>query len=114
MRISHVDRNGKPWTFDVDCTPVQGQLFQRLLTFVRCIGNREELTLTYLEDWAGNTAFRDEMEHVVLSALQQWTGTATHEPVTPTPTTTATEPPPTPSGNDDDDDGTPHYYWENF
>lgn len=125
MRITHVDRTGKPWALDLNCTPVQGRMVKRLLEFVRCLGNREELTVTYLAEWEANTAFRNSLEHVVLSALREWDGTLKEPPQpleepTPTPepeppTTTATVPP-TFSTNtrDDDDDGKPHYYWENF
>ena len=123
MVIRHKDRTGKTWTFQIDCTPVQGRVVKRLLEFVRCIGNREELTVTYLADWEANTAFRNTLEHVVLSAVQEWDGTLLAEPQlfeepepTPEPeppTTTATTPP-TFSTNKRDDDGQIHYYWENF
>lgn len=100
MTIRHTDRAGKPWTFRIDCTPIQGRMFERLLTAVRTIGNREQLTLSYLSDVDGNTAFRDELEHAVLSALRDWAGTSTE---TPEPSTIDTEP----------DEREP-YYWENF
>ena len=107
MTIRHVDRAGNPWTFEIDCTPVQGRMFERLLLTVRNIGNREELNLDFLLD-AGNTAFRDDMEHAVLSALKTWTEN----------TNTATAPP-TPAalrGTDeqDGDDEREPYYWESF
>ena len=124
MRIKHVDRTGKPWTFEIDCTPVQGRLVQRLLTFVRCLGNQEELTVTYLAEWEANTAFRNSLETVVLSALREWDGTLLEPPKpleepTPTPepapiTQTSTVPPTFSTNTKDDDDGKIHYYWENF
>ena len=125
MELRHKDRTGKPWTFQLDCTPVQGRLVQRLLTFVRCLGNQEELTVTYLADWEENTAFRNTLEHVVLSAVQEWDGTPMEppkpleEPPTfqepaPPPETTATKPPTFSTNTKDDDDGRIHYYWENF
>lgn len=124
MELRHKDRTGKPWTFQLDCTPVQGRLVQRLLTFVRCLGNQEELTVTYLAELEANTAFRNSLETVVLSALREWDGTLLEppkqleEPPTfqepaPPPETTATKPP-TFSTNTKDDDGRIHYYWENF
>ena len=124
MTIRHKDRTGKPWAFELNCTPVQGRLVERLLEFVRCIGNREELTVTYLAEWEANTAFRNSMEYVVLSALREWDGTLIEPPKpleeppppTPEPVTQTSTVPPTFSTNthDDDDDGKPHYYWENF
>ena len=99
-------------------------MFERLLTLVRTIGNREELTLSYLQDLDGNTAFRDGMEHVVLSALRDWKGTAaTPEPQPPTParvSETVNVNPSTVSDNvntndtDDADGDRVRYYWENF
>ena len=121
MTIKHVDRTGHPWAFQIDCTPVQGRMVQRLLTFVRCLGNQEELTVTYLADWEANTAFRNSMENVVLSALREWDGTLIEppkqleEPTPPTPEPpTATEPPTFSTNTKSDDDGKIHYYWENF
>ena len=121
MTIQHVDRTGHPWTFEMNCTPIQGQMVQRLLSSVRCIGNREELNLSYLAEWEDNTAFRDDMEHVVLSALRDWGGTTHRRPAdTSTParvSETVNTNPVTVSGtvntNDADDEREP-YYWENF
>ena len=108
MTIRHVDRTGKPWTFEIDCTPVQGRMFERLLLTVRNIGNREELNLDFLLD-AGNTAFRDEMERAVLSALKTWTeNNAATVPHTPEPAALR--------GKDEPADGDERepYYWERF
>lgn len=125
MTIRHVDRTGKPWTFNVECTPVQGRMFEQLLRTVRNVGSREELTLSYLERLEENTAFRDALEHAVLSALRGWNGastatTATPQPEPPTParvSETVNVNPSTVSDNtnDTDDDGNGvRYYWENF
>ena len=113
MTIQHTDSTGKPWTFEIDCTPIQGRMFERLLLCVRTIGNREALSLSYMEKYESNTGFRAVMEHVVLSALKEWTYTAAAkpEPLTPEVSTTTTAPPPPPSG-DDDDDKPPKYYWQ--
>lgn len=125
MTIRHVDRTGKPWTFKVDCTPIQGRIFEQLLRTVRNVGSREELSLSYLSDMDANTAFRDELEHVVLSALRGWNGgtTATAAPPLPQPTParvseTVNVNPSTVSDNvntnaDADGEREP-YYWENF
>ena len=78
--IRHKDRAGKTWTLQINCTPVQGRLIERLLTFVYCLGNREELTLSYLAEWEQNTAFRNSLEQVVLSAVQEWNGALTVPP----------------------------------
>ena len=80
MRITHVDRTGHPWTFDIDCTPEQGRMFERLLLSARNVGNREELNLSYWDRAEDNTAFRNEIEHVVLTALQEWVPTSTYRP----------------------------------
>ena len=86
MTIRHVDRTGHPWTFDIDCTPVQGRMFERLLLSARNVGNREELTLSYLAAVEENTAFRNVLEHVVLSALRTWAETLTNRhPAPPVP-----------------------------
>lgn len=103
MTIRHVDRTGKPWTFEIDCTPEQGQMFQRLLLSVRNIGNREELRVSYLAEWDSNTAFRNGMENAVLSALRDWAGTL-HEKPTEEPRLNL---------NYEPDEREP-YYWENF
>ena len=95
-------------------------MFERLLLGVRNIGNYEELSISYLENLRENTAFRDGMEHAVLSALREWTES----------TRTDTPPPPTPQNlneqrnnkglpaynlNDDtDEQERAPYYWENF
>lgn len=107
MTIRHVDRTGKPWTFEMDCTPEQGRMFERLLLTVRNIGNREELNLHYLLNADVNTEFRDGMERAVLSALKTWAeGTPATVPQAPEPHALRTEP-------DGDDEREP-YYWENF
>lgn len=105
MIIRHVDRTGKPWTFNVDCTPIQGRMFERLLLYVRNMGNREELNLSYLAELDYNTAFRDGIENAVLSALQQWTGAAR---IAATPQEQA------PVEEPDTVEGRKPYYWENF
>lgn len=64
-------------------------MFERLLTFVRSIGSREELTLSYLDKWEENTAFRNGMENAVLSALRDWGGTLLAPPRTVGGTNTA-------------------------
>lgn len=95
-------------------------MVERLLTFVRCLGNREELTVTYLAEWEANTAFRNSLETVVLSALREWDGTLLEppkpleEPTPPPEPPTATEPPTFSPNTKSDDDGQIHYYWENF
>lgn len=123
MTIRHVDRAGNPWAFNLDCTPTQGRMFERLLTFVRTIGNREELTLSYLQDLDGNTAFRDGMEHAVLSALRDWAEPPTGTPDTSTANDKVSETvnvnPSTVSGTINTNDTEPDeerepYYWERF
>ena len=117
MTITHVDRTGTPWTFEIDCTPIQGRMVERLLTFVRCLGNSEELTLSYLADLEKNTAFRDTLEHVVLSAVRDW-GQPAQQPPTPTPArvnaSTVNVNASTVSTNEETDDEREPYYWENF
>ena len=112
MTIRHTDRTGHPWTFEIDCTPIQGRMFERLLSCVRNIGSREELTLSYLERFEENTAFRDGMENAILSALRDWRGTrtATPKPQPPTPERISG----TGNTTDDDDGNGIRYYWENF
>ena len=111
MIIRHVDRTGTPWVFQLDCSPIQGQIFERLLTSVRAIGNREELNLSYLAEWEENTAFRNTLEHVVLSALRDWTAPPTparvSETVNVNPSTVNT------NTNEEPDEREP-YYWELF
>ena len=122
MTIRHTDRTGHPWTFEIDCTPVQGRMFERLLLCVRNIGSREELSLSYLANLESNTAFRDGMEHAVLSALREWRGTptATPEPQPPTPARVSGTDNVNPSTVSDFTNGTEPaderepYYWENF
>ena len=114
MTIRHVDRTGTPWTFEIDCTPIQGRMVERLLTFVRCLGNSEELTLTYLADWEENTAFRNTLEHVVLSALRDW-GQPPQQPPTPARVSdTVNVNASTVNTNEEPDDEREPYYWENF
>ena len=93
MTIRHKDKTGKTWTFEMDCTPVQGRLIERLLKFVYCLGNREELTLSYLAKWEENTAFRNSLEQVVLSALREWNGALKVPPPTLEEPPTIDEPP---------------------
>ena len=80
-------------------------MFERLLLTVRNIGNREELNLDFLLD-AGNTAFRDDMEHAVLSALKTWTENTATAPPTPAALRGTDE-------QDGDNEREP-YYWERF
>ena len=110
MTIRHVDRTGTPWTFEIDCTPIQGQMFERLLTSVRAIGNREELNLSYLADMEGNTAFRNTLEHVVLSALRKWAEPPTPARVSGTVNVNAS----TVSTNTEPVEEREPYYWELF
>lgn len=77
-------------------------MFEHLLTAVRTIGNREQLTLSYLSDVEGNRAFCAEMEHAVLSALRDWAGTSTA--VVPDAS----------AATDAEPDEREPYYWENF
>lgn len=122
MTIRHVDRTGHPWTFEIDCTPIQGRMFERLLLAVRNIGSREELALSYLAEWEVNDGFRNGMEHAVLSALRDWaqTPTGTPEPSTDSGTVSGTVNvnPSTVSGsintNDTEPDEREPYYWERF
>ena len=86
MTIKHVDRTGHPWTFNIECTPEQGRMFERLLLSARNVGNREELNLSYWDRAEDNTAFRNEIEHVILSALREWVQTSTYRPHTVEPT----------------------------
>ena len=115
MRIEHVDRAGNPWAFELDCTPTQGRMFERLLFYLRSIGSREGLTISYLEDWEANTAFRDGMEHAVLSALREWTQTDTGAPDALAVSCTTDGKPSTAedTGADEPEEREP-YYWENF
>lgn len=125
MTINHVDRTGKPWAFELDCTPIQGRMFQRLLGFVRSIGGKESLTVGFLTDVEGNTAFRDGMEHAVLSALRTWAVEPTHgvppdEPdgaelldIPARVTKPANVSTSTVNDNEEPDEREP-YYWENF
>lgn len=118
MTIRHTDRTGKAWTFKIHCTTVQGRMFERLLNAARNVGSREELSVSYLRDTEGNTAFQDDIEHVVLSALKTWTENR------PAP-----EPPPPPpqpviprtavsnlnlTTDADEVEEREPYYWENF
>lgn len=114
MTIRYVDSTGNPWAFELDCNPSQLRMFASLLRSVRNIGSREELCLTFYERYEENTAFRGGMEHAVLSALRDWTRSATPDganvlgDVANVNASTANG-----MGNDTDDDGV-HYYWENF
>ena len=120
MTIEHVDRRGTPWAFELDCTPIQGRMFERLLCYLRSIGSREGLTISYLEEWEDNTAFRDGMEHAVLSALREWTQTNTGAPdvdaltVNETVNVTPSTDNDTISEKDTEPDEREPYYWENF
>ncbi len=120
MTINHVDRTGKPWAFELDCTPIQGRMFQRLLGFVRSIGGKESLTVGFLTDVEGNTAFRDGMEHAVLSALRTWAAEPTHgvPPDEPDGAELLDIPvrvsEPAHASTDDEPDEREPYYWENF
>ena len=106
-------------------------MFERLLTTVHNVGSREELSLSYLRDAEENTAFRDDMEHAVLSALKTWAENRTAAPVPtpPPPQRTKNEPRETPvnvsrkgydvtnlnadTDTDEIEEREP-YYWENF
>ena len=95
-------------------------MFERLLLCVRNIGSREELSLSYLANLESNTAFRDGMEHAVLSALREWRGTPTAAPEPPTPARVSGTDNVNPSTVSDftnvtepADEREP-YYWENF
>lgn len=124
MTIRHTDRTGHPWTLDVDCTDVQRRLLDRLLVFVRCLGNREELQLSYLSDLEANTAFRNALERVVLSAIQSWGGSTDEQDlpeVPPVPPPPPPAPPPdlepiskptTSTGEEEERRFT--YWWENL
>jgi len=137
MTIRHTDTTGHPWTFEIDCTPIQGRMFERLLTSVSTVGNLEQLALSYMEDAEGNRTFRYAIEHALLSALRTWTENRTNAKPKPLPTPPVTPPQPireninlrrrrisgtvnthSPTVADDDtdtdDDGRVHYYWENF
>ena len=88
-------------------------MFERLLTFLRSIGSREELTLSYLDKLEENTAFRNGMENAVLSALRDWA-----EPPTGTPDTSTVNDMVSEKGNvnplNREPDEREPYYWELF
>lgn len=111
MTIQHTDRTGHVWTFNIDCTTTQGRMFERLLLSVANVGNREKLALSYYENIESNTAFRDGLEHAVLSALKQW---AENRPAVSPPSARGTggeqeDRSPADGGNEREP-----YYWENF
>lgn len=117
MTIRYVDSTGKPWAFELDCTPLQGRMFASLLRSVRNIGSREELCLTFYERYEENAAFRGGIEHAVLSALRDWAHSATTDganvlgDVANVNASTANG---MANVMDDDTDDRVHYYWENF
>lgn len=88
-------------------------MFERLLLTVRNIGNREELNLDYLIDADVNTAFRDDIERTVLSALKTWTEKhpATVRPQEPAPTPAAPRVSERPADTVEEREP---YYWEQF
>jgi len=117
--VTHQDRNGKAWRFDVDATPYQTLLFRRVLRAIRDVGRgAEALSLSYLADADANDAFLSTVEGVVLSALSD-------RYKTPTASTPAPPPKPQPrpvaeagtntntDTNQDPDERKP-YYWELF
>lgn len=89
-------------------------MVERLLTFVRCLGNSEELTLSYLAEWEENTAFRNTLEHVVLSALREWGNPAQQPPTPARVNDTVNVNASTVNTNEEPDDEREPYYWENF
>jgi len=118
MIVTHKDRNGKAWRFDLrDATPYQMGLFRRVVYAVRNVVKAEGLTLAYLANLDGNDAFLDEIEAAVLSALSQ-RFPAPQEQARPARVSgTVNVNPSTVSGtvntNRADDEPT-RYYWENF
>lgn len=113
--MTHQDRNGKAWRFDVDATPYQTLLFRRVLRAIRDVGRGgEALSLSYLADAEANDAFLSTVEGVVLSALSD-------RYKTPTASTPAPPPKPQPRPDTDTDTNTNQdpderkpYYWELF
>lgn len=70
--ITQTDRRGKTWTFTLDCNPSQERMFSSVLSFAHNIGWREERLLTYYNNKSSNVAFQEDLENVILSALEQW------------------------------------------
>lgn len=117
MNVTHQDRNGKAWRFDVDATPYQTLLFRRVLRAIRDVGRGgEALSLSYLADADANDAFLSTVEGVVLSALSDRYRTPTASTPTPPPNPTP-KPQPRPvaeADTDQDRDERKPYYWELF
>ena len=112
MIVTHKDRNGKAWRFDLrDATPYQMGLFRRVLYSVRNVVKAEGLTLAYLADLYGNDAFLDEIEAAVLAALSQ-RFPAPQEP--PRPSKVSGTPATSTADTKRADDEPTRYYWENF
>lgn len=72
MRITHTDRAGGRWVFDLSCTPYMANLFRRLLRSIRSVGSHEALTLSYLTDAQANDDFLRNAELAILQALKDW------------------------------------------
>ena len=120
VRVTHTDAYGKRWVFPLNCNTEQEQMFRRFLSRLHAPTVTAGLEFAIGGGTKGaNREFRATVEHVVLSALRDWTaaGSAAYkpEPLTPpTPTqaarrTTAPPPPPPPEPEEREP-----YYWENF
>lgn len=69
MVITHQDRNGQFWRFNIDCTNEQGEKIRRALAGVRNMGRARNLSITELtEEYAAGDLFAN-VEAALLRGL---------------------------------------------
>lgn len=120
VRVTHTDAYGKQWVFSLNCNPEQEQVFRRFLSRLHAPKVTAGYGFVIGRTTGENAEFRATVEHVVLSALRDWTaaGSAAYkpEPLTvskPTPTRTENATAPLPPPPPEPEEREP-YYWENF
>ena len=119
MKIWHVDRTGASWEFETPFTPIQNRIFERTIRIIHTVGGNESLSLSYIENEKENAKFRAELERRVLSALKEWTTTATStDEYIASDTTAVPDPEPAPAAQpqaipEPVEEREP-YYWEKF
>lgn len=116
MIITHTDRNGKGWRFDIDCTERQGEKLRRALFAVRRMGLAENCSLSALLEEREERALFESIERAMLRGLAD-AFPVRQTPLRPLSWMRRRTPPPTPPpapapAPAADDEPAPGYWWE--
>ena len=113
MEITHRDRNGQYWRFNIDCTAEQGEKIRQTLAGVRNMGRARALSISALmEEQAAGRIFADVETAILRGLADAFPYRETPEPQGLRNRPEPTPPQPQPVQVTPADDTAPRYWWE--